>query len=230
MFWVSCLCWSLCKAMAIWSVSGILHRTPLAHVRDATRAVRSAWGHNPQTAFSVIHISTCYAPRMNALALVLSTTMKARTTTSVKDATLPAELVKVKAYTLLWPKTGLSKHLPTLWFCFFPSLLQDLETLLKETNHIQRYQPAHDLQWVTQTFPGGCWAPPGPGWLVSLVAPCCHLTLRVLIDRDGCKDMNSFQAPCRGWLHPQSTSVKAHGEGWEWVPVPSQWRETNWQR
>lgn len=71
-----------------------MHKTPLDHVRDATKVVRSAWGLNPQTAFSVTPISTCCAPRMNALALVLSITMKIRTTMSVKDATLPAKLVK----------------------------------------------------------------------------------------------------------------------------------------
>lgn len=104
MFWVSCCCWALCKAMTIWFVSGILQKFPLGHVRDATRVVRSVWGLNPQTAFSVIHISTCCAPRTNVLALVLSTTTKTRTTTSVRDATLPAKLVKVKAYFPLWPK------------------------------------------------------------------------------------------------------------------------------
>lgn len=131
MFWFSCHCWALCKAMTIWSLSGILHKTPLDHVRDATRVVRSVWGLNPQTAFSAIHIFTCCAPRTNVLALVLSITMKARTM-FVKGATLPAELVKVKAYTLLWPKRGLSKHLPRIikipvisFFLFvFYSLLQ----------------------------------------------------------------------------------------------------------
>lgn len=139
MFQFPCHCWALCKV--IWSVSGILHKTPLGHVRDATRVVRSVWGLNPQTAFSVIHISTCCAPRTNVLALVLSITTKARTT-SVKDATLPAEHVKVKAYAPLYQKEGyrntyqgLSKSPPSPFFCgfvFFSSLLQDLETFHRD--------------------------------------------------------------------------------------------------
>lgn len=115
--------------MTIRSVSGILHKTPLDRVRDVTKAVRSAWGLNQQTAFSVTHISTCCAPRMNALALVLSITMKTRTTISVKDVTLPAKLVKVKALTKITViKTPAkdSKHV-TSPSVFYP-LLQDLET------------------------------------------------------------------------------------------------------
>lgn len=117
MFWFLCDCWALCKAMTVWSISGTLHKTPLDRVRGATRVVRSVRDLNPQTAFSVILTSTCCAPRMNVLALVLSISTKARTM-SVKDATLRAELVKVKSYTLLWPEKGyqnthqgLSKHL-----------------------------------------------------------------------------------------------------------------------
>lgn len=78
-----------------------MHKTPLDRVSDATRAVRSVWGLNRQIAFSVIHISTCCAPRTNVLALVLNITMKTRMTMSVKDATHSVELVKVKTHILL---------------------------------------------------------------------------------------------------------------------------------
>lgn len=199
MFWFSCDCWALCKAMIVLSISGTLHKTPLDHVRGATRVVRSVWDLNPQTVFSVILISTCCAPRTNVLALVLSISTKARTM-SVKDATLHAELVKVKPYTLLWPKKGyqntcqgLSKHPSTPLHFFFNSLFQIRKCFTRRQKyHMQHYQLVHDqvaavgdvdLCW-------GCQALPGPGWLAALAA-CCRLTFRVLVHHDQSKYMNS---------------------------------------
>lgn len=75
-------------------------------VRDATKAVKSAWVPNPQTVCRVTNISSCYTPTMNVTAPALKIILRTMKNTPVKGVIQHARLVMGRERSVVHPVCG----------------------------------------------------------------------------------------------------------------------------